>query len=738
MKLKSMMKRLVNLLVAFILSVNCISAQNLTRWVNPFIGTGAVQSSLSGNNYPGATVPFGMVQLSPDTREAPDWAQASGYDYNDSIIYGFSHTRLSGTGASDFIDILLFPTISDKRKSTFTHQHEQARPGYYQVLLKDEKIQAELTASVHVGVHCYTCSDGDQLKLWLDLDHSANKGSWNRRIIQSQLRMVSPTVVEGYRIITGWAKLRKIYFHLEFSQPILSNQLYDGNRMYENTPVINGTELRGLFCFDKKWNKELICKVALSPVSIENARLNMATEVPGWDFEYIARAAETSWEKELKKIIIQGTDLQKKIFYTALYHTMVQPNTMSDVNGEYMASDYVTRSVAKGEVHYSTFSLWDTFRAAHPLYTLIHTHRIPDFVKSMMRQYDYYGYLPVWQLWGQDNYCMIGNHSIPVIVDAVLKGVAGVDEEKAYEAVFNSSIVSHPNSPFEVWEKYGYMPENIQTQSVSITLEQAFDDWCVAQLAKRLGKEKDYNHFMKRSAFYRNLFNSKTGFFQPKNDKGEWIEPFDPYKYGANGGYPFTEGNAWQYFWYVPQNIPDLISLTGGNKAFVAKLDTFFTVSYQSGALNDNASGFVGQYAHGNEPSHHVAYLYACAGEPWKTQKYVAYIMNELYNDSSSGYAGNDDCGEMSAWYVFGALGFYPVNPVSGEYVIGTPMLEEAVIQLPGRKTFTVKAPRKEDNEVYICSMKLNGEKYTKNYITHQNIMKGGILEFVMTASPGK
>ena len=738
MKLKSMMKRLVNLLAAFILSVNCISAQNLTRWVNPFIGTGAVQSSLSGNNYPGATVPFGMVQLSPDTREAPDWAQASGYDYNDSIIYGFSHTRLSGTGASDFIDILLFPTISDKRKSTFTHQHEQARPGYYQVLLKDEKIQAELTASVHVGVHRYTCSDGDQLKLWLDLDHSANKGSWNRRIIQSQLRMVSPTVVEGYRIITGWAKLRKIYFHLEFSQPILSNQLYDGNRMYENTPVINGTELRGLFCFDKKWNKELICKVALSPVSIENARLNMATEVPGWDFEYIARAAETSWEKELKKIIIQGTDLQKKIFYTALYHTMVQPNTMSDVNGEYMASDYVTRSVAKGEVHYSTFSLWDTFRAAHPLYTLIHTHRIPDFVKSMMRQYDYYGYLPVWQLWGQDNYCMIGNHSIPVIVDAVLKGVAGVDEEKAYEAVFNSSIVSHPNSPFEVWEKYGYMPENIQTQSVSITLEQAFDDWCVAQLAKRLGKEKDYNHFMKRSAFYRNLFNSNTGFFQPKNDKGEWIEPFDPYKYGANGGYPFTEGNAWQYFWYVPQNIPDLISLTGGNKAFVAKLDTFFTVSRQSGALNDNASGFVGQYAHGNEPSHHVAYLYACAGEPWKTQKYVAYIMNELYNDSSSGYAGNDDCGEMSAWYVFGALGFYPVNPVSGEYVIGTPMLEEAVIQLPGRKTFTVKAPRKEDNEVYICSMKLNGEKYTKNYITHQDIMKGGILEFVMTASPGK
>lgn len=732
------MRRLVYLLATFILTANFISAQNLTRWVNPFIGTGAVESSLSGNNYPGATVPFGMVQLSPDTREVPDWAQASGYDYNDSTIYGFSHTRLSGTGASDFIDILMFPTVSDKTKSTFGHQQEQARPGYYQVLLADEGIQAELTASVHVGVHRYTYPQDKEAKLWLDLDHSANKGSWNRRIIQSQIRLVSPTVVEGYRIITGWAKLRKIYFHMEFSKPIQYSELHDGGRKHENTPVINGTELRGLFAFDLQQDRELTCKVALSPVSIDNARLNMSGEVPGWDFDSIAAAAENSWEKELEKIDVQGTDLQKTIFYTALYHTMIQPNTMSDVNGEYMAADYTTRKVAGNEVHYSTFSLWDTFRGAHPLYTLMHAGRTPDFVKSMIRQYDYYGYLPIWQLWGQDNYCMIGNHSIPVIVDAVLKGIAGVDEEKAYEAIRNSSMTSHPNSPFDVWEKYGYMPENIQTQSVSITLEQAFDDWCVAQLAKKLGKQEDYNHFMKRSAFYRNLFNPETRFFQPKNDKGEWIEPFDPYKYGANGGYPFTEGNAWQYFWYVPQNIPDLISLTGGNKAFTAKLDTFFTINHQSGELNDNASGFVGQYAHGNEPSHHVAYLYACAGEPWKTQKYVAHIMNELYNDSSSGYAGNDDCGEMSAWYVFGALGFYPVNPVSGEYVIGTPMLEKAVMNLPDGKTFTVKAPRKKGNEIYIGSMKLNGKKYTKNYITHQDIMNGGTLEFVMSASPQK
>lgn len=732
------MKRLVNFLATFFLVTNFIGAQNLTRWVNPFIGTGAVENSLSGNNYPGATVPFGMVQLSPDTREAPDWAQASGYDYNDSAIYGFSHTRLSGTGASDFIDILMFPTVSDKTKSAFTHQAEQARPGYYQVLLTDENILAEVTASVHVGVHRYTYPQGGEAKLWLDLDHSANKGSWNRRIIQSQIRIVSPTVVEGYRIITGWAKLRKIYFHIEFSKPIKFSALQDGDRKYENMPVINGTELHGLFTFDMQEDKDLICKVALSPVSIENACLNMAKEVPGWDFDNAAAAAESCWENELQKITIQGTDLQKKIFYTALYHTMVQPNTMSDVNGEYMAADYTARKVSGNEVHYSTFSLWDTFRAAHPLYTLMHADRTSDFIKSMLRQYDYYGYLPVWQLWGQDNYCMIGNHSIPVIVDAVLKGIAGVDEEKAYEAVRSSSVFSHPNSPFEVWEKYGYMPENIQTQSVSITLEQAFDDWCVAQLAKRLGKEEDYARFMKRSAFYRNLFNHETGFFQSKNDKGEWIEPFDPYKYGANGGNPFTEGNAWQYFWYVPQNISDLIALTGGNKAFTEKLDSFFTITRQSGELNDNASGFVGQYAHGNEPSHHVAYLYACAGEAWKTQKYVAHIMNDLYNDSSSGYAGNDDCGEMSAWYVFGALGFYPVNPASGEYVIGTPMLEEAVIQLPGGKNFTIKAPRKKENEIYIRSMKLNGKKHTKNYITHQDIMNGGTLEFVMSASPTK
>ena len=729
---------LLSSIFTFMLITGTTKAGEHTQYVNPFIGTGAVHGGLSGNNYPGATVPFGMIQLSPDTREAPDWAQASGYDYNDQTIYGFSHTRLSGTGASDLIDLLLLPTSDGRTSSNFSHTAEKAQPGYYQVMLADEGINAELTATTRTGIHRYSYPNGKEAQLIIDLDHSANKGSWNRRIINSQIRIVNDHAIEGYRIITGWAKLRKVYFYIEFSSPILSSSLRDGDRQYENTPVINGSNLHAMLRFGKLNEKPLICKVALSPVSTDNARLNLKQEASHWDFNQYTTDADRLWEKELEKINIQGTDLQKTIFYTALYHTLIQPNTISDVNGEYMAADYTTRQLSANEIHYTTFSLWDTFRGAHPLYTLLNADRVTDFVKSMIRQYEYYGYLPIWQLWGQDNYCMIGNHSIPVIVDAILKGIPGIDIEKAYEAVYNSSVISHPNSPFEVWEKYGYMPENIQTQSVSITLEQAFDDWCVAQLAKKSGKNDDYERFMKRSAFYRNLFNPETGFFQSKNDKGEWIEPFDPYKYGANGGYPFTEGNAWQYFWYVPQNIPDLITLTGGNKAFTTKLDTFFTVNHQSGELNDNASGFVGQYAHGNEPSHHVAYLYTCAGEPWKTQKYVAHIMNNLYNDTSSGYAGNDDCGEMSAWYIFGALGFYPVNPASGEYIIGTPMLEEATIHLPDGKTFAIKAPRKKGNEIYIRSIKLNGKKHTKNYITHQDILNGGTLEFVMSATPQK
>lgn len=730
------MKKLLLSVCAFSLTLATLQAGEITKYVNPFIGTGAIDGGLSGNNYPGATSLFGMIQLSPDTSEAPNWGDASGYDYNRNTIFGFSHTRLSGTGASDLIDITLMPTSSGRTSSAFTHDAEKARPGYYQVMLKDENINAELTTTQRNGIHRYQYPAGKDAEIILDMDHSADKGSWGRRIINSQIRILNDHAVEGYRIITGWAKLRKIYFYMEFSSPILTSTLRDGGRVHENTAVINGTNLHGCFRFGQLNGKPLTCKVALSSVSMENARQNMEQEAPHWDFDRYVAAADADWEKQLGKIEVKGTEVQKEIFYTALYHTMIQPNTMSDVNGEYMAADYTTRKVANNETHYTTFSLWDTFRASHPLYTLLEPERVTDFVKSMIRQYEYYGYLPIWQLWGQDNYCMIGNHSIPVITDAILKGIPGIDMEKAYEAVYNSSVTSHPNSPFEVWEKYGFMPENIQTQSVSITLEQAFDDWCVAQLAAKLNKDADYQRFHKRSEYYRNLFHPKTKFFQSKNDKGEWIEPFDPYQYGGNGGHPFTEGNAWQYFWYVPHNIQALMELTGGTKAFEQKLDTFFTSTYKSEQMNHNASGFVGQYAHGNEPSHHVAYLYNFAGQPWKTQKYVSHILNTLYNNTSSGYAGNDDCGQMSAWYVFSAMGFYPVNPADGRYIIGSPLLDECTLKLAGNKEFRIRTIRKSPEDIYIQSVTLNGKKHKDFFITHQDIMNGGTMVFKMGKKP--
>ena len=730
------MKKLLLSVCAFSLTLATLQAGEITKYVNPFIGPGAIDGGLSGNNYPGAPSPVGMIQLSPDTSEAPNWGDASGYDYNRNTIFGFSHTRLSGTGASDLIDITLMPTSSGRTSSAFTHDEEKARPGYYQVMLKDENINAELTTTQRNGIHRYQYPAGKDAEIILDMDHSADKGSWGRRIINSQIRILNDHAVEGYRIITGWAKLRKIYFYMEFSSPILTSTLRDGGRVHENTAVINGTNLHGCFRFGQLNGKPLTCKVALSSVSMENARQNMEQEAPHWDFDRYVAAADADWEKQLGKIEVKGTEVQKEIFYTALYHTMIQPNTMSDVNGEYMAADYTTRKVANNETHYTTFSLWDTFRASHPLYTLLEPERVTDFVKSMIRQYEYYGYLPIWQLWGQDNYCMIGNHSIPVITDAILKGIPGIDMEKAYEAVYNSSVTSHPNSPFEVWEKYGFMPENIQTQSVSITLEQAFDDWCVAQLAAKLNKDADYQRFHKRSEYYRNLFHPKTKFFQSKNDKGEWIEPFDPYQYGGNGGHPFTEGNAWQYFWYVPHNIQALMELTGGTKAFEQKLDTFFTSTYKSEQMNHNASGFVGQYAHGNEPSHHVAYLYNFAGQPWKTQKYVSHILNTLYNNTSSGYAGNDDCGQMSAWYVFSAMGFYPVNPADGRYIIGSPLLDECTLKLAGNKEFRIRTIRKSPEDIYIQSVTLNGKKHKDFFITHQDIMNGGTMVFKMGKKP--
>lgn len=718
-------------LAVALLAAACATAGRYTRYVNPFIGTGAVENSLSGNCYPGATVPFGMVQLSPDTQEAPDWDKASGYDYNDTHTCGFSHTRLSGTGACDLIDLLLMPTTTDEVWSAVDHSKETARPGYYSLRLSSG-ILAELTATTRAGIHRYTYPDGGRQRLYIDLDHSAPKTSWNRRIIQSQLRIVAPNAIEGYRIITGWAKLRRVYFRIELSRPIASCSLIDGSRDYGQVPVVNGTALKAWLDFDPKGGNELTVKVALSTASIENARLNMQREAASWSFDGYAAQADKAWDDVLGRIEAEGNQQDMEKFYTALYHTMIQPNTISDADGSYTATDYSTRRMPEGRTYYTTFSLWDTFRAAHPLYTIIAPERNADFVNSMLTHFDSYGYLPIWSLWGQDNYCMIGNHAIPVVVDAVMKGTPGIDPERTLNACVASATTSHPGSPFDVWEKYGYMPEDLQSQSVSITLEQAYDDWCVAQLAKKLGHDDIYERFTRRARYFRNLYNADNGFFQGRTSDGKWLEPFDPLRYGANGGNPYTEGNAWQYSWYVPHDIEGLIELMGGKRKFVERLDRFFTLTEQSGRKNDNASGFIGQYVHGNEPSHHVAYLYGYAGEPRKTQYYVHKICTELYNTSSSGYAGNDDCGEMSAWLVFSAMGFYPVNPASGEYALGTPMMDKVTVHLAGGRTFTVNAHRKDSMSFYVKSVRLNGKKYDLNTISHKAITDGGTLDFYL------
>ncbi|WP_295652673.1 GH92 family glycosyl hydrolase [uncultured Mucilaginibacter sp.] len=735
-------------IIAFSYTANAQS--NFTKFVNPFIGTGAVdKNSLSGSNFPGATTPFGLVQLSPDTRENPD-DPGSGYDYNDKSIIGFSHTHLSGTGVADLFDVLLMPTIGDIKtepgkadvpnsgyRSAYSHDQESAKTGYYQVMLKDYGINAELTATARVGLHRYTFPQSNQAHIVIDMDHSLDKKRtyWVCKILDAELKVIDNKTIEGYRIITGWASLRKVYFRAEFSKPFSSNIMVSGRHRYDGLSVINGNNIKAVLNFNTTQNEKVLVKVGLSTTSIANARLNMQTELPGWDFEQVVQQAQQQWEQVLQKIKVDGTDVQKQIFYTGLYHAFIQPNNLADVNGDYMATDMTIKN-APDKTHYSTLSLWDTYRAANPLYTLIAPQFTAGLINSMMRQYDTYGYLPIWQLWGEENYCMIGNHAIPVVVDAALKGIKGFDVEKAYEAVKGSSITEHQASPFKDWEKYGYIPEDIQSQSVSITVEMAYDDWCVAQLAKKLGKTEDYEHFMKRSEFYRNLYNAQTGFFQAKKTDGKWLEPFNPLQYGGNGGNPYTEANAWQYFWYVPQNVNGLIGLVGGNNAFNDKLDQFFTLKDLPGEVNGNASGFIGQYAHGNEPSHHIAYLYDFSGQPWKTQFYTAKVMNELYNNSSSGYAGNEDCGQMSAWYIFSSMGFYPVNPANGVYAIGSPVLSHAEIDLGNGKVFTVSVKNPSKENVYIQSVMLNGKKYGKTYITQNDITGGSKLEFIMGPKP--
>jgi predicted alpha-1,2-mannosidase len=719
--------------------------------VNPFIGTGSVDSlSLSGSNFPGACYPFGMVQLSPDTREYPD-DPCSGYDYNDPTILGFSHTHLSGTGCPDLYDFLFMPYGGDIQwnagsddgtrpgfRSHYSHSSEDASPGYYSVVLDEYNIKAELTATEHCGMHRYTFGNPGQHHLMIDLEHCLVKNSPYRyvKIINAQIRIVNDSTIEGFRIISGWARLRKVYFRAEFSRPFSSSLMKAGNNVYHDVTIANHADLRLILNFDRN-GIPLLVKVGLSSVSADGARDNLHAEIPDFDFDRVHFNTRIAWNRELSCIGIEGTETQKRIFYTGLYHLFIQPNNIADVDGTYMTTDFSAKDAPDGK-HYSTFSLWDTYRAAHPMYTIVQQKRTAGFINSMLRQYDTYGYLPIWQLWGYETYCMIGNHAIPVIVDAFFKEIGGVDYKKAYEAIKATSLTSHRNAPVELLDTYGFFPENLQSQSVSITLEIAYNDWCVAAMAKKLGYDEDYRYFSERARAYQKLFDPTTGFFRAKNSDGQWVEPFNPLAYGGNGGYPFTEGNAWQYLWYVPQDVPSFMALFSGEQPFRQKLDTFFSLEAKPDDVNGNASGFIGQYAHGNEPSHHIVYLYDFTAEPWKAQLYSAKIMKELYNESSSGYSGNEDCGQMSAWYLFSAMGFYPLNPANGVYCFGSPQLQSAEIHLENGKMFRVTTRNGGADNVFIQKITLNGKVYEKTYITHQEIMAGGVLEFTMGPKPNK
>ena len=733
---------------AFLLFPLWLTAQHnpdYTRFVNPFIGTQTDETgALSGSTFPGATMPQGMVQLSPETELMVTWDPCSGYDYNKDVIYGFTHTHLSGTGCTDLIDVSLMPlnrrVKPDQLKAAdfgqhYSHDNESARPGYYQVALQESKVNVELSATVRTGIHRYTFQKGHPQFVVLDLDRGTFRGEayYSKRrtydVIQAQIRIVDDHTVEGYRVITGWAKMRKIYFRAEFSKPIKEHLLMNGDLNVGKSDVVNGRTLRAAFRFGQEGGQELMVKVAISPVDIEGARKNMTAEASSWNFDDYVQAAHDAWQKELSRIDVEGTDEQKTIFYTGLYHVLIQPNTMSDVDGRYMDANFEIKQMSKGRVYHSTFSLWDTFRAAHPLYTLIAPDIAAQFVRDMVLHHKTYGYLPIWDLWGQDNYCMIGNHAIPVLADAILAEIPGIDVEETYQAMVESSTRSHFNSPFEVWEKYGYMPQTLQDESVSITMEQSFDDACVALVAKKLGKMDDYERFYRRSMYYKNLFDPETGFFRPKDENGHWVEGFDPLSYEQPC---FVEGNAWQYMWFVPQDPQGLIDLFSGKKGFLKKLDENFSLNATSGEVNGNASGFIGQYAHGNEPSHHTVYLYNFAGKPERTQELVEQVRSEFYRATPCGYAGTDDCGQMSAWYIFSALGFYPFHAGSAEYVIGTPLFTKATLHLENGKDFVISAPNKTPDRIHVKSVKLN-DKPIKDYrITHKDILSGGVLEFRM------
>lgn len=725
-KLSVFFKQLSLLCLLFLIS--CSNYESPNNYVNVFIGTGG-----HGHTYPGATLPFGMIQPSP-VNGTPGWDWVSGYHYSDSIITGFAQTHLSGTGIGDLNDILIMPTnrkvlLSDSTKyeskrsyaSKFSHNQEKGSPGYYSVFLDDYEINAEMTTTERVAMYRFTYEYGDMQFLNLDLGYSLNWDSMKESYFRIEGEGENKKLI-GYRRSSGWANDQHVYFAMEFSKDFIVDEAFvDSPESKDN--YYTGTDLLfGILKF-KEGNREILIKIAISAHSEDGALANLET-LKGWGFEETKLFAEMNWDKELSKIQVQGDEEKKKIFYTALYHSKLAPVLFSDANED--------------QTKYTIYSLWDTFRAQHPLLTITNPDRVNDMVRTMLDFYKENGLLPVWELYGNETNTMTGYHAIPVIVDAYSKGFRDFDAELAFEAMKASAMQNQRGS--DLYRTYRYIPSELEVESVTKTLEYAFDDWAIAQMAFMLKKEADYEHFIVRSGFWQNLYDEQTKFMRGKTKEGNWVEPFDPKRSTHRVNTDYTEGNAWQHSWFVPHQVDKLIELMGGDDAFTERLDSLF--NQDSNITGENSSpdisGLIGQYAHGNEPSHHIGYLYNYAGKPWKSQEILHQIMNTQYSTHVDGLSGNEDCGQMSAWYVFSAMGFYPVNPASGKYVIGTPQFKKVTITNSDTKTFTISAPDVSDENIYIQSVTLNGETLNRSYLSHKEIVQGGELIFEMGSSPNK
>lgn len=690
--------------------------KSLLSYVNPFIGTGG-----HGHTYPGATMPFGMMQLSPDTR-LDGWDGCSGYHYSDDYIYGFSHTHLSGTGVSDYGDILLMPTSrvnfnngADGKPgygSKFSHEKESASPGFYKVHLNDTNINVELTVSERSGVHKYEFPSAKNQVVMLDLAH-------RDELLDFDISILNHKEVNGFRHSKAWATDQRLFYHIQFSHPIKN-----WNRKYITSPKKEGFELIN------PNNEPVYVKIGISAVSQEGAKKNLEAEIGNKTFEQVKDEAEKAWKHQLEKIVVEdGNEDYLTNFYTSMYHTMIAPNLYQDVDGKYRGMDLKIHET-KDFDYYTVFSLWDTYRATHPLFTIIEQDRTNDFINTFLAKYDEGGIMPIWDLAGCYTGCMIGYHAVPVIADAYLKGIKNYDVNKAFEAMKHSA--TRDKLGLKSYKNFGFIPVENESESVSKTLEYAYDDWTIAQMAKSLGKTEDYKNYTERAQFYKNVYDPETQFMRGRF-RNTWFAPFDPYEVNFN----YTEANSWQYSFYVPQDVSGFIKLLGGKKKLETQLDKLFTAEDKtSGRHQVDITGLIGQYAHGNEPSHHMAYLYNFVNKPHKTQEKIRQILTELYTNTPDGISGNEDCGQMSAWYIFSSLGFYPVTPASNEYIIGSPLFQKATINLENGKQFTVQANNISEENKYIQSIRLNGKNHPFSYINHTDIVNGGTLIFEMTNKP--